>query len=228
VEFVTAESVEHGLDWLSNRGEHTLPVAGGTDVMIQLARKECSAATLLSLSKLEPPFSSIEFDPSGNCRIGASVTHRTIATDARIKERFPALAAAAATVGGYQTQAVGTIGGNICNASPAADLLPPLLVYDAKIELIRAGVSEPRSLKLSEFLVGRRATRRESTELVSTIVIPTDGITHDVYLKVGRRSATEVAIVGLAVRVGCADSGGEITNIAVCCSRSDLVESLQR
>lgn len=223
MEFVTAESVEHGLNWLAERGDQTLPIAGGTDVMIQLAREECAAEVLLSLSKLEAPFNSIEFDAAGDCRVGASVTHRTIATDIQIRKMFPALATAAATVGGYQTQWAGTIGGNICNASPAADLLPPLLTYDASVELIRAGVDEPRRLKLSEFLVGRRSTRRESAELVSAIVIPAGKVTRDVYLKVGRRSATEVAIVGLAVRVGFSDTDNVINDIAVATCAVDAV-----
>ena len=124
-----------------------------------------------------------------------------------------AVVESAATVGGLQTQAVGTIGGNVCNASPAADTLPALLVHDARLTLRSSTGS--RTVALADFLVGRRATTRRPDELLTEITLTTPGErSGDVYLKVGRRSAMEVAIVGLAMRLAF-DPDGTVTEARI-------------
>ena len=91
-------------------------------------------------------------------------------------------------MGGLQTQVVGTIGGNVCNASPAADTLPALLVHDAELMLRSSAAS--RTVPLQDFIVGRRATTRAPDELLTAITLAAPAArTGDVYLKVGRRSA---------------------------------------
>ena len=189
-------TTEQALDALAEHGSAAQPLAGGTDVMVQLSRNEISPEVLVPIHELAE-LSAIEV--SGGVRIGALVTHETLANGA-LGSGYRSVAEAARTVGGWQTQAVGTLGGNICNASPAADTLPPLLVHDAEVELkSRAG---SRSLGLDEFLVGRRQTLRAPDELLVAVGLaqaaPRSG---DVYLKVGRRGAVEVAIVGLAMQL---------------------------
>lgn len=187
---------EQALEALAEHGSAAQPLAGGTDVMVQLSRNEISPEVLVPIHELAE-LSTVE--TNGGVRVGALVTHETLANGA-LGPAYRSVAEAAHTVGGWQTQAVGTLGGNICNASPAADTLPPLLVHDAEVELrSRTG---SRSLGLDEFLVGRRETLRTPDELlVSVGLAPTALRSGDVYLKVGRRSAVEVAIVGLAMRL---------------------------
>ena len=189
-------TTEQALEALAEHGSAAQPLAGGTDVMVQLSRSEISPEVLVPIHELTE-LSAIE--TNGGARIGALVTHEVLAGGV-LGSGYRSVAEAARTVGGWQTQAVGTLGGNICNASPAADTLPPLLVHDAQVELkSRAG---SRSLGLDEFLVGRRQTLRAPDELLVAVGLseapPRSG---DVYLKVGRRSAVEVAIVGLAMRL---------------------------
>ena len=120
------------------------------------------------------------------------------------------------TVGGRQTQNVGTIAGNVVNASPAADLLPALLVANAAVVAVSS--AGQRSLPLEEFLVDRKQTALAPNELVTSISLERPGArTGETYLKVGRRGAMEVALVGLAVRVRL-DEGDAIAEarIAVC------------
>jgi xanthine dehydrogenase iron-sulfur cluster and FAD-binding subunit A len=109
-------------------------------------------------------------------------------------------------VGGRQTQNVGTVGGNLVNASPAADLLPALLVADGEVTM-QSSAGE-RVLPLPAFLLGRKETALGPTELVTRVSLerprPRSG---EVYLKVGRRRAMEVAVVGLAVRLSFAEDG---------------------
>ena len=189
-------NTEHALETLAEHGSAAQPLAGGTDVMVQLSRNEISPEVLVPIQELAE-LSAIE--TNGGVRVGALVTHETLANGV-LGSGYRSVAEAARTVGGWQTQAVGTLGGNICNASPAADTLPPLLVHDAEVELrSRTG---SRSLGLDEFLVGRRETLRAPDELLVAVGLsPATEQSGDVYLKVGRRSAVEVAIVGLAMRL---------------------------
>lgn len=197
MEFHTAGSIDEALACLADAGNEAQIVAGGTDVMIQHMRREISPSMFLHVGRL----GDMEgLTLNGAHSIGALTTHRRLATDPLISAAFPALADAASTVGSWQTQEVGTLGGNLCNASPAADTVAPLLIADAKVELRRA--SGVRRLSLDEFLLGRRKTARLPDELLTAIIATPPGErSGETYLKLGRRSAMEVAIAGLAVRL---------------------------
>jgi carbon-monoxide dehydrogenase medium subunit len=203
MEFRSAGSIDEALAWLDELGDEAQVLAGGTDVMIQRMRHEIDPSVLLYIGGL------VELEgyaPNGAATFGALTTHRALATDPRVAAAVPGLAEAAATVGGWQTQQVGTLGGNLCNASPAADTAAPLLVADAQVELTSStGV---RTLALDEFLVGRRSTARLPNELLTGIsATPIGPGTGETYHKLGRRSAMEVAIVGLATRLTLAPNG---------------------
>jgi len=209
MELSTADSVDEAVDELARRGERCQVLAGGTDVMIQLARREIAPEHLLHVERVAE-LRAVEAD--GVTRLGALVTHRELATG-RLGPGYAAVAESAATVGGLQTQVVGTIGGNVCNASPAADTLPALLVHDAEVTLRSTRGS--RTVPLAEFLVGRRVTTRAPDELLTAITLSGPAArTGDVYLKVGRRSGMEVAIVGLAARLTF-DGAGVVTDARV-------------
>lgn len=213
MEFRTAGSIEEALACLAELGGDAQVVAGGTDVMIQHMRREINPSVLLHIGRLRELDG---FTSNGTAAFGALTTHRDLATDPRVAGAFPALAEAASTVGGWQTQEVGTLGGNLCNASPAADTAAPLLIADARVELrSERGV---RRLPLDEFLLGRRKTARLGDELLMSVTAtPLGAHSGEVYLKLGRRRAMEVAVVGLALRLAF-DVGGTVTSarIAAC------------
>ena len=209
MEFTRAISEEHAVAWLASRGDATCVVAGGTDVMMQYARGEVAPASLLYIGAItalgtvgggRDGVADGGADAGAASRFGALVTHRLLARDPIVRRRHPALAEAAATVGGWQTQSVGTLGGNLCNASPAADTAAPLLVADAVVELRSA--SQTRRLPLHEFFLGRRTTARRADELLTAVEAnPAGPAAGEIYLKVGRRGAMVVAVAGLAVRL---------------------------
>lgn len=197
LEFIDVREVGEALDVLDRRGAEATVLAGGTDVVVQMHSGERRPAMLVHIRRLAE-LGGIA--ANGQTVIGALTTHRELGTSPVIAERHRALAEASVTVGGRQTQNVGTIAGNIVNASPAADLLPPLLVADAVV-VIRSAAGE-RSLPLEEFVVGRRQTQLAPNELVASVTLePPDARTGETYVKIGRRGAMEVAVVGLAVRV---------------------------
>lgn len=195
--FRRAETIEEALDSLAALGDDAHVLAGGTDLMVQYLRGELAPDTLVHIQRIE---SLGRITENGALSVGALVTHRKLAVDPAIRRLLPGLAEAAATVGGRQTQEVGTIGGNVCNASPAADTVPPLLVAGATVHL--ASSSGERALPLDDFLLGRRHTARRPDELVTSFEMdlpaPRSG---EVYLKVGPRGGMEVALVGLAARL---------------------------
>lgn len=197
VEFRSVDTEEEALAALAERGAEAHLLAGGTDVMVQYLRGEIDPALLLHIEGIG---SLRGVRGNGTVVLGALTTHRRLATDPDIRRRFPALAEAAATVGGWQTQAVGTIAGNVCNASPAADTVPPLLVAGTIVHL--ASASDRRSLPLGDFLLGRRQTARRPDELVTALELPLPAaLSGETYLKVGPRRGMEVALVGLAARL---------------------------
>ena len=212
--FISVSSEEEALAQLNACGEELQVLAGGTDLMVQLQQSGQRAQALLHIEKIQ---GLKEIACNGETSIGALCTHRQLAESTLLND-YRSLRQAAAQVGGWQTQMVGTIGGNICNASPAADTLPPLLIHDARITL----ASEARGVRvvdLEKFLLGRRQTDRRHDELVSEITLSRPPRrSHDLYIKVGRRSATEVAIVGLAARVTLGEDGRHVEDVrlAVC------------
>lgn len=213
MDFQTASTVEEAAFHLAELGDVTQVLAGGTDVMIQQMRREIAPEVLLHIGRIDA-LRGVE--ANGSTRVGPLTTHLELSRHRVVGQQAPALAEAAATVGGWQTQAVGTLGGNVCNASPAADTAPPLLVADAVFEL--TGPGGVREVRADAFFKGRRLTDRRPDELLTGIVLPARPFhTGEVYLKVGRRSAMEVAIVGLAVRLTMDPAGTvERARVAMC------------
>jgi carbon-monoxide dehydrogenase medium subunit len=196
--FRSAESLEEALGTLEELGDEATILAGGTDVIIQYMRGELKTGCLVHIERIPELRSS----SVGTERVGlaALLTHRALATNADLASALPALAEACSTVGGWQTQEIGTIAGNVCNASPAADTLPPLLVANAVIHL-ESAVGR-RDLDLDRFVVGRRAIASNPDEMVTSISVESCAdSTGEAYLKIAPRSAMEVAVAGLAVRL---------------------------
>jgi carbon-monoxide dehydrogenase medium subunit len=197
MQFIDTHEMSEALEALDEHGEDATVLAGGTDVVVQMLAGDIRPPVVVHIRRLEE-LGGIK--PNDRMEIGALTTHWELGTSSTIQEHHRALAEAALTVGGRQTQNVGTIAGNVVNASPAADLLPALLVGNAQIAA--ASSSGRRSLPLDEFVVDRKRTALASNELVTSLSLelprPRTGQT---YLKVGRRGAMEVALVGLAALV---------------------------
>lgn len=191
-------SVDEALELLGSLGGGTQILAGGTDVMVQYLRGQIAPDHVIFIGDLDDELRGVSAD--GAIRIGALTPHRDLATHPTLRREMPGLVDAAAQVGGWQTQNVGTIGGNICNASPAADLPPTLLVANATVTL--RGPKGERTVPLADFFLGRRLTQRQPDELLTSVQFPRAAdATGEVYLKVGRRRAMEIAIVGMAMRL---------------------------
>jgi carbon-monoxide dehydrogenase medium subunit len=186
-------------------------IAGGTDIVIQMNRKRLAPREVVSLSRL-PDLSGIELSPSGYS-IGALTTHKTIERFPAFRNRIGMLGAASQVIGGHQVRNIATIGGNVVNASPAADAVVPLLVLDAEVDL--AGAAGKRTLPLGRFLRGPGQTDRSPDEVLTHIrfkhLPPNSGTA---FLKAGRRKAMEISIVCVAARLTL-DPDARITGAAI-------------
>ncbi len=145
-------------------------------------------------------------------RIGGGVTWSEIAA-AKLPPAFGALQAAAREVGSVQIQNAATIAGNICNASPAADGVPPLLALDCEVELTSLG--GVRRLALSEFIRGNRLTARRADELLSAVIVPKmHENARSAFLKLGSRRYLVISIVMVAANIE-RDSKDRIIHAAI-------------
>lgn len=191
------------------RGPATV-LAGGTDLMLQGA----SAPTLVNIRKVEG-LDGIVLD-GGEIRIGALATVTDLLADVVVAENLPPLHQAADQFASSQIRNMATVGGNICNASPAGDLPVALLALDAEVELASMPdrTLETRRLPLCDFFTGPGATRREPGELLVSVhvAVPAQGAVGG-FAKFGPRPALEVAIVAVAI-VGVLD-GPTLNNVRV-------------
>ena len=203
VDFLRAGSIGEAVELLSTWGGDARPMAGGTDVMIQLRAGQLCPRALLHLGDLPEADGVLEGD---EFRFGALTTHEQVWRSPAVTTRLRGMAMAARQVGGWQTQSIGTVVGNIANASPAADLVPPLLTADARVEL--TGPGGTRTVPLNGFLVGRRRIAKEPDELITGVsAVPAGRATADHFVKVGRSSAMEVSIVSAAIRLTAGPDG---------------------
>jgi OHCU decarboxylase len=175
-----------------------IPIAGGTDIMVLYAAGKLSARKLLSIWNL-PELRRIDV-AHGEIRVGAGCTYTDLRRHTVLAQEFPLLATAARWTGGIANQNRGTLGGNIVNASPAADSLPALLVYEA--ELILVSMRGERRVRYTDFHSGYKTTVLAPDELVQAVCLPRIYGHYVPYSrKVGARNAqaiSKVCIAGLA------------------------------
>ncbi|HEY5328522.1 MAG TPA: FAD binding domain-containing protein [Acidobacteriaceae bacterium] len=182
-------------------GKYTA-IAGGTELMVALGTGRLVQRSLLSIQHLdELRFIRVEDDA---IHIGAGTTFTDIRRDAAIAEDLPLLIQSASWTGSVANQNRGTLGGNICNASPAADTPPALLAYGATVTLISA--IGKRSLPYSDFHLGYKRTALRPDELLHSISVPREFDGYRQYIrKVGTRNAqaiSKVALAGIALIEG--------------------------
>lgn len=205
-------SLKEACDLASRYGADARFIAGGTDLIIQISRKTRDPAHLIALSRIEGLDGITEQDD--RVVIGALTTHKTIERHSAFDSPLAAIREAARVVGGHQVRNMATIGGNVANASPAADLLPPLLALDAMLEL-RTSTSA-RSMALREFLRGPSRTDCRAGEIITTITIPRPPAgSATAFLKAGRRKAMEISIVSVAAALTIDPASGRCRRAAI-------------
>jgi CO/xanthine dehydrogenase FAD-binding subunit len=192
VEVLTPRSLDEALR-LTSEHPDAVPIAGGTDLMVELNFDRRRPEVVLNLREVDELRGWSRED--GLVRLGAGLTYTEL-MDEPLASLLPALAEAARTVGSPQIRNRGTLGGNLGTASPAGDSLPPLLVEEAEIELQPTG----RRLAVHEFLLGPKRNALQPGELIAAVLVrPSGG--PQTFMKVGSRNAMVIAVCSLAVLV---------------------------
>jgi CO/xanthine dehydrogenase FAD-binding subunit len=191
VDFLQPSSLREALEAKAERPE-ALPIAGGTDVMVELNFDHGRPDAILDLTRAGELAAWDRDD--GRLRVGAGVTY-TRAID-ELAAALPGLALAARTVGSPQIRNRGTIGGNLGSASPAGDCHPPLLASGAEVELVSAAGN--RRLPVEEFFTGPKQSALRPDELIAAVHLPA-ATGPQQFAKIGTRNAMVIAVCSFAL-----------------------------
>ncbi|MEM7188778.1 MAG: FAD binding domain-containing protein [Pseudomonadota bacterium] len=204
--YLRPDCLSEALDALAAR---PLTVAAGCTDLFPATERKVLPGDILDITAIDE-LSGISRTDEG-VRIGATTSWSEI-LQADLPPALDALKLAATEVGAKQIQNRGTIGGNLCNASPAADGVPPLLIVDAEVELSSA--EGARRLPLSEFITGPRQTTRQDRELLTAVCLPLQSLAgRSNFLKLGAREHLVISIAMTAARV--VEEGGVIETAAL-------------
>ncbi len=204
-EYRHATSLLQAVTLLAENAE-ARPLAGGTDLLVDLRERRQQPRLLVDISELRE-IMGIEATEHG-LRLGAAVTVAELLTSPLVGTRLPALRQAGHDFADLLTRNKATLGGNLANASPGADLVVPLLALDARVVL--AGPGGERALPLETFLVGPRHTALGGGELVRAVVVPTAG-GRQFFYKLGLKRGGAIAVVSVATHVALDGAGRCLT-----------------
>lgn len=197
-EYHMPASVQEACALLAEKGPVAKVLSGGTDLLNKMKHGLTAPEVLISLKQLDQ-LTSIEYVTGKGVVIGARATHNAICNSKLLQEKYLSLCEAAHHMANNQIRNVGTIGGNIVNAVPSADLPPILMALGASITLM--GTKGERVLALEDFFVGPGKTLIAQDEIITQIVIPDQSFTGSTYIKFGLRRSGALAVVGVAVAV---------------------------
>ncbi len=212
-EYFAPQKIEEALKILSKYGKEIKVIAGGTDLLIQYYDRLYEVGSWLDLKNIKE-LKEIKIYQN-QMEIGAMVTHAQLENSEDIKKYFPILSQAAADIGSPQIRNRGTIGGNIVNASPAGDLLAPLMAYDAQFKLF--SIQKETLIPAEEFFIGPKKTILEPAQLLTRIILPLPSErTYGCWIKIGKRKALIIATITLALVVEMAEDNKTVKDVRAC------------
>ena len=202
LDYIVPESAAAAVALLAEHGETACPLAGGTDLVVDLKHSPGNIQVLIDVSGLEE-FRGIEETDEG-LRIGSMVTYGEVMEHPVCLEKTPEVVAASHTVGAVQTRNLGTIGGNLVTCVPSADSAPALMVLDAEVTVV--GTDGNRRMPIEDFFIGPRKTALEPHELLADIWIPKQTLGKpSSFHKFGLRKGQALALVNAAAALELAD-----------------------
>jgi carbon-monoxide dehydrogenase medium subunit len=212
-EYFSPQSLKEACSFLKAHENGAKIVAGGTDLLIDMKYRKVTPRYLVGLRTL-PELSRVTFGDQEGLRIGAMVTHQEIMDGPIINQKFKSIALACSQVGTPQIRNMGTVGGNVCNAAPSADSVPPLMAYSATV--IIAGAEGDRVLPLEEMFVGPGENCLKAGEILAEIRVPVaPPHTGAVYVRLPARTGKDIAAVGVAVLITLDPTSGACNDVKI-------------
>jgi carbon-monoxide dehydrogenase medium subunit len=212
IDYVAPRTLKEATALLAQHGERARVLAGGTDIIVQVREGRRDLDLLVDVKRI-PELNELKLDKSG-LTIGAAVPCCLIYEHAEIARTYPGLIDAAALIGGIQIQSRASLGGNLCNASPAADSIPPLIVHRAVCVI--AGPKGTRELPVESFCTAPGRTALAKDELLVSLKLPAPAARFGAgYLRFIPRNEMDIAVAGAAVSLELDDSKKKCTEAHV-------------
>lgn len=192
-EYLEPRTIGDAVGWLARKPQGTRLLAGGTDLLVRLKRRDWSPERVINLKRI-PRLAEIREEKEWTS-IGALATLESVATSPLIAGRHPVLVEAVLLMASPQVRALATVGGNLCNASPAADMAPPLLVLGARLRAV--GPHGERTLPIEKFFAGPGRSTLAPDEILVEIRVPA-ATARAAFLKYSPRKSMDLAVVSVA------------------------------
>ncbi len=212
-EYAAPTSLAEATSLLGRANGTAKVLAGGTDLLVQLRENLRDADLVVDIKRIAE-LMEIEYSPKHGCRLGASVPCYHIYQNTELAAAYPALIDAAHIVGGWQIQTRASVGGNLCNSSPAGDTIAPLIVHDARCLIV--GANGTREVPAEEFCTAPGKNVLQRGELLAKIILP-PVVSHagSAYERFIPRNEMDIAVVGAASWVQLDASGQTIVQARV-------------
>ena len=199
IDYEAPHSVREAVDLLTQAGDKARPLAGGTDLLVQL-RARAYDLDLVVDSKNIPELNELTYDPDNGLTIGAAVPCYRVYGDSNVSGVYPGIVDAASIIGGTQIQGRASLGGNLCNAAPSADTVPAMIAYNGVANI--AGPNGNREVALEDFCTFVRQTVLEPGELLVSLHFPTPPANSGAnYIRFIPRNEMDIAVAGAGVSV---------------------------
>lgn len=199
IEYVAAKTVQEAVTSLAEKGDAARPLAGGTDIIVQLRGGRRQLDRLVDMKAI-PELNELTYSAGSGLRIGAAVPCYRVYGNAEVAGAYPGLIDAASLIGGIQIQGRGSIGGNLCNAAPSGDTIPALIAHSAVAEI--AGPNGNREVPVEEFCTAPGRTVIQSGEVLVAIRIPAPAAHFGAcYMRFIPRNEMDIAVVGVGASV---------------------------
>lgn len=197
--YVAATSVDEAVSVLNENGDRARALSGGTDLLVALREGRLSADVIVDVKGIAE-VSEMTYDPANGLTLGASVPCHRMYDDEAVAAAYPGLMDSAHLIGGVQIQGRASMGGNLCNASPAADAIPALIAHRAICNI--AGPNGRRTMAIEDFCLapGRNALERGEFLVSMSVPAPQAGF-GGAYLRFIPRNEMDIAVVGSGVAI---------------------------
>lgn len=201
-------SIEEAVALLDKHGDRARPIAGGTDVLVQARANRWDLDAIVDVKNI-PELTQISHYPDGSVSIGAAVPCYQIYEDQKIRDAFPGIIDAVEMIGGIQIQSRASLGGNLCNSSPSADGICPLIAYNAVCHIAGSGGDDAhRDVAVEDFCTGPGSNVLGRGEILVSLVLPNPGDNSGAaYERFIPRNEMDIAVAGAGVSVKLNDAG---------------------